>query len=205
MKHPVRLWKLVIKYYHDCQYLAGIQWENDEEKISETTQCERLILEHFGLPPALKFSEILQFFSLKNTLTAKSIKKLFISLTKAATTYFLHEPVLTDKAMLSETQLHELSAYDVLPVLGFETSVYTVFLIEQMLIKKSCPPDKILQELKVVSALSVDESIILYQARHNERKLKQYFLKKLKYILKYHRYEMKKHQSEKEYHESIPF
>ena len=68
MKHPVRLWKLVIKYYHDCQYLAGIQWENDEEKISETTQCERLILEHFGLPPGIKVQrDTPVFFSEKHT------------------------------------------------------------------------------------------------------------------------------------------
>jgi hypothetical protein len=206
MKYPIKLWKLIVHYYKECQYLAGIQWENDDERISDTTDCERAILEWFGLPQAFKFSELLQFFSLKKELTTKSIHKLLNNLSRAATDYFLYEPVLTDKAMLLEAQSKEWSAYDVLPILGYETRIYEVFLIEHMLIKKKMLPEKIIQELKAVRSLTKDEATILYQARHNQRKLKQSFSMKLKYILKYHKHEMKKSLVEKEYSEGkFPF
>ena len=206
MKYPIKLWKLTIKYFHDCQYLASIQWENDEDRITDTVGCEHAILEWFGLPPALRFSEILQFFSLKNELSEKSVHKVFKRLNQTATFYFLYEPVLTDKAMLVEAQANELSAFDVLPILGYETTTYEVFLIEHMLIKKRTAPEKILQELKSVQSLSLEESRILFEARYNERKLKQSFNGRLKYILRYRKYELKKSFCEKANDNlSIPF
>ena len=206
MKYPIKLWKLIIKYYHNSQYLASIEWENDEDRIADTVDCEHTILEWFGLPPALRFSEILQFFTLKDDLTEKSIHKVLKRLNQAANDYFLYEPVLTDKAMLIEAQAKDLSAYDVLPILGYETTTYEVFLIEHMLIKKKTSPEKVLQELKAVQLLTVDEAKLLYEARQNERKLKQLFTGRLKYILKYYKYEVKKSLSKKENDiSSIPF
>lgn len=181
---------MIVNQYHLSHEMADLDWKGDEDKIAECFEYERLIVKHFGLPPALRFTEIVQFFSLDNTLTAKSIQKLLKKLKKAATRYFLDEPVLTDNAMLHLAQEKEIPACNVLPILGFENNSYETFLIDELLIDKKKAPEKILKELNVIRNFTDEEQIAIYHNRHNERKLKQIANGRLKYILDYHIHEL---------------
>lgn len=105
------------------------------------------ILKSFGLPATSENESLLWFKTLPSDMELEErIKQLH----EAATEYNLSNPK-PELEILREAQETQESAFSVLPELKVSTHVYTIFVYDQILLKRKDSVENILQELKLVS------------------------------------------------------
>jgi hypothetical protein len=128
--------------------------DQDGDLFEEVMGREEEILKSFGLPPAEKYNKILWKLTEKKSCTPKAIQHTISKLQAAAKEYH-KKPVISGSAFLEAAQLLNLSAFDVLSELGFVTHIYTLFLFDELLLKKESAVGAILQELETVQELDL--------------------------------------------------
>jgi len=106
------------------------------------------ILHHFGLPDSTDYSKILEFG--KRKLTEKEVRDTIEKLHNAARKFLLR-PVLTDEQILKDAQEQKKSPYQVLPELGINPHMYTIFVYNEFLLKDRDTIGNILSTLRLAN------------------------------------------------------
>ncbi len=131
----------------ECLLLEKGGAEKDGNLFEEIIGLQEDVLKMFGLPLNDYYFSVVSFDVIPDEI---EVKKRIDQLHEEATEY-LTSSVKSDIQVLRDAQDTEADPLLVLPELKFPTHVYTIFLIEKMLIEKKEKPEAILDALKIAT------------------------------------------------------
>ena len=142
------------------------------------------ILKEFGLPPSSEYTSLLEFSNTR--LTDFEIEKVIRSLHNAAKEY-LTKSTPTDHQLLVDGRNEKRSPFEILPKIGVETHVYTIFIYNEYLLKERYTIDSILETLKLTNGDGVLHQLGTIQQATDEQisKLEELGLKYVREFAKY--------------------
>ncbi|HPX58945.1 MAG TPA: hypothetical protein PLL02_00775 [Bacteroidales bacterium] len=120
---------------------------NNGEKFVEKVEIEKEILSYFGLPLSSKYIKLIwnTFEVMENV--NEAIPILLEELKEKAQEFELNKK----KSMATKLQEgadNQIEAFDLFPDLQIDLNLYTLFIYNEMLVKKKEPIEKIIQELE---------------------------------------------------------
>ena len=141
-----------------------LQQNHPDEELNDLMlliiEWEDYVLQRFGLPSVLKYSQILQIHSLSDHLTLISISTIHFRLMCEAEEYLTGD-TLTDIELLKRAQNNQSLIDDVLPEISFKLKAepYYIFVYD-MLLRKHISPQSCLEEIRIVSENHLNERIL---------------------------------------------
>ncbi len=152
--------------YHE---LSLRMHEQDDYRTTDIdnalTEMEFEILQYFGLPlHAQVFAELLQFFGSQDPIDDEDIELLLAQLKGRAEKYTKAQAMGAEAVLNEGRQLHE-SAFEVLPYVDIDLSLYNIFLYETLLYARDYDTADILNEMnaaasapgEIIMAIASDE------------------------------------------------
>ena len=138
--------------------------DKEQEKIyTKLLGVENNILKLFGLPPLMKFRELL-FEFIATDKSENEIQKTIAILSKTANKYLSSSPT-SEIDILRAAKLKNLKTYEVLPEVGIDDSIYAMFLFEEVFKKNRCSE---IQLISILKAVDEDKSKDLGHIHYNK-------------------------------------
>ena len=126
-----------------------------ENIYNEVLTVENEILKRFGLPQLLKCREIL-FDFIATDKSDNEMMKTITSLSAVAKEFLLSSPK-SEIEILRAAKLEDLKTYDVLPEIGIEDCIYTMFVFEEIFKKNRCSEKRFISILKEIDETTYHE------------------------------------------------
>lgn len=177
---------------------AAYQWHKEGEVNPikdgaglKMIELEDEILKYFGLPEnAGQYLDILQHYGFSNKNINQRAKEIIKVLKKEAED-FLIEPIKKDTNILQEGKNNWLGAQDVLPLIGYDTTFYNIFLFHEVYCRGLCNEEELLSYLN--QSKEYDEPFnkkipYKYSKIAEEKYLKKMYKAKLPYTKEYIKY-----------------
>ncbi|WP_152439938.1 hypothetical protein [Arcticibacter svalbardensis] len=148
--------ELLLDYIARAHLWHQLVTNHSDEELNDLmlkmVETEQALMTYYGLPFTLKYSELFQFFALKEDFVLADIAEFILSLEEAANEYIL-QPVLTDVQLLQQAKENSLKAEDVLPELSLhlQPQHYYLFLYDVLFLQEDIDAAAILQEMQLVS------------------------------------------------------
>jgi|GEM_PF-3569560 len=133
---------------------AAYQWHTEDEPSCEKgiglkmVTLEEEILTSFGLPEtAFQYSEILQLYGFSDEDLEENAEELYEKLHQAAVAFLL-TPAENNTAILKNGKENLLDAQEVLPLIGFLTTKYAIFIYHDIYWRGLCNEQELIDALQ---------------------------------------------------------
>jgi hypothetical protein len=143
---------------------AAIIDNTDLEPLYEKVLCiEDDILKKFGLPKLMKFRDIIS-----NLTSEKDFVRVTLQLKNAAVQYLTSSPE-KDIELLETAKIKDLKTYDILPEIGLEVTLHSMFYFEEYFKKGKIKAKELIDILKSIDEnTSVKIGHLHYYATHGQ-------------------------------------
>lgn len=141
--------KFLLEYYTACDKLESVGGPTKAPYLfEEIINMEKDICFRFGLRPCIS---VLRTFRRNDSaiITGEEIEQIILRMEKMAIAGLSGDiPSRLEKLRIAQ-ESSLVNPFELLPDIGFFTHIYTIYLIEEMLIEEKEPVEKILKDLEI--------------------------------------------------------
>lgn len=144
--------KEIIIILHD-----NLNCDHNPEIINPWLDLRQDVLKRFGLPISSDFLDTITFGN--KILTKKEISEVIDTLHQQAEEYLLM-PVSTDTQALEDTLTEDKKPYSILPKIGIQINLYSMFVYDEIYLKGRDSIDNILRSLRIANHPDIISALI---------------------------------------------